>query len=80
MIIYKLDETAAKNGYYGSLVSMVRDAFICCELVRIDCQGLEKSDYKKIGCKLRVNFQAFLSFSAEACFMYNSNFYCSHVQ
>ncbi|ONI22789.1 hypothetical protein PRUPE_2G151400 [Prunus persica] len=43
----------AKNGYYGSLVSMVRDAFICCELVRIDCQGLEKSDYKKIGCKLR---------------------------
>ncbi|KAG6582581.1 CRS2-associated factor 1, mitochondrial, partial [Cucurbita argyrosperma subsp. sororia] len=43
----------AKNGYYGSLVPMVRDAFLCCELVRIDCQGLEKSDYKKIGCKLR---------------------------
>lgn len=33
---------------------MVRDAFLSCELVRIDCQGLEKSDYKKIGCKLRV--------------------------
>ncbi|KAL0002601.1 hypothetical protein SO802_016382 [Lithocarpus litseifolius] len=43
----------AKNGYYGSLVPMVRDAFLSCELVRIDCKGLEKSDYKKIGCKLR---------------------------
>ncbi|KAF7825966.1 CRS2-associated factor 1, mitochondrial [Senna tora] len=42
-----------KNGYFGSLVPMVRDAFLSCELVRIDCQGLEKSDYKKIGCKLR---------------------------
>ncbi|KAL5792520.1 hypothetical protein ACOSP7_001114 [Xanthoceras sorbifolium] len=43
----------AKNGYYGSLVPMVRDAFLVSELVRIDCKGLEKSDYKKIGCKLR---------------------------
>ncbi|CAL5382864.1 unnamed protein product [Camellia sinensis] len=43
----------AKNGYYGSLVPMVRDAFLASELVRIDCQGLEKSDYKKLGCKLR---------------------------
>ncbi|KAL3649505.1 hypothetical protein CASFOL_005908 [Castilleja foliolosa] len=43
----------AKNGYYGSLVPMVRDAFLCDELVRIDCKGLPKSDYKKIGCKLR---------------------------
>lgn len=43
----------AKNGYYGSLVPMVRDAFLVSDLVRIDCQGLEKSDYKKIGCKLR---------------------------
>lgn len=46
---------AAKNGYYASLVPMVRDAFLTEELVRIDCQGLEKSDFKKIGCKLRVN-------------------------
>lgn len=45
---------AAKNGYYGSLVPMVRDAFLVSELVRIDCTGLERSDYKKIGCKLRV--------------------------
>ncbi|XP_077214201.1 RNA-binding CRS1 / YhbY (CRM) domain-containing protein [Tasmannia lanceolata] len=43
----------AKNGFYGSLVPMVRDAFLTDELVRIDCQGLEKSDYRKIGCKLR---------------------------
>ncbi|KAK8679498.1 hypothetical protein V6N13_144947 [Hibiscus sabdariffa] len=43
----------AKNGYYSSLVPMVRDAFLVSELVRIDCTGLEKSDYKKIGCKLR---------------------------
>lgn len=45
---------AAKNGYYGSLVPMVRDAFLSDELVRIDCKGLPRSDYKKIGCKLRV--------------------------
>lgn len=34
---------------------MVRDAFLTNELVHIDCQGLERSDYKKIGCKLRVS-------------------------
>ena len=45
---------AAKNGYYASLVPMVRDAFLTDELVRIDCKGLNKSDYKKIGFKLRV--------------------------
>lgn len=45
---------AAKNGYYASLVPMVRDAFLTDELVRIDCKGLNKSDYKKIGVKLRV--------------------------
>ncbi|KAG4940154.1 hypothetical protein JHK87_044025 [Glycine soja] len=43
----------AKNGYYAFLVPMVRDAFLSCELVRIDCEGLERKDYKKIGCKLR---------------------------
>ncbi|XVF22653.1 hypothetical protein REPUB_Repub12eG0190000 [Reevesia pubescens] len=43
----------AKNGYYASLVPMVKDAFLVSELVCIDCTGLEKSDYKKIGCKLR---------------------------
>ncbi|XP_020081810.1 CRS2-associated factor 1, mitochondrial [Ananas comosus] len=43
----------AKNGYYASLVPMVRDAFLTDELVRIDCKGLPISDYKKIGVKLR---------------------------
>ncbi|KAL2336201.1 hypothetical protein Fmac_010647 [Flemingia macrophylla] len=43
----------AKNGYYAFLVPMVRDAFLSSELVRIDCTGLERKDYKKIGCKLR---------------------------
>ncbi|CAH9059176.1 unnamed protein product [Cuscuta epithymum] len=43
----------AKNGYYASLVPMVRDSFLTDELVRIDCRGLPRSDYKKIGCKLR---------------------------
>ncbi|PON41218.1 RNA-binding, CRM domain containing protein [Parasponia andersonii] len=52
-VLTKLAGTAAKNGYYGSLVPMVRDAFLFSDLVRIDCQGLERSDYKKIGCKLR---------------------------
>lgn len=42
-----------RNGYYGNLVSMVRDAFLVEELVRIDCTGLDKSDHKKIGLKLR---------------------------
>uniref|UniRef100_A0A0A9GZM7 CRM domain-containing protein n=1 Tax=Arundo donax TaxID=35708 RepID=A0A0A9GZM7_ARUDO len=43
----------AKNGYYASIVPMVRDAFLTDELVRIDCKGLPKSDYRKIGVKLR---------------------------
>ncbi|KAI3833890.1 hypothetical protein MKX03_012378 [Papaver bracteatum] len=43
-----------ENGYYGNLVPMVRDAFLTEEMVRIDCKGLNKSDYKKIGYKLRV--------------------------
>lgn len=43
----------ARNGYYGSLVAMVRDAFLTEELVRVDCKGLDKSDHKKIGVKLR---------------------------
>ncbi|KAL9689978.1 hypothetical protein QQ045_010371 [Rhodiola kirilowii] len=43
----------SRNGYYGSLILIVRDAFLMDEIVRIDCKGLEKSDYKKIGMKLR---------------------------
>ncbi|KAK7358361.1 hypothetical protein VNO77_00288 [Canavalia gladiata] len=42
-----------KNGVYCNLVNDVREAFEECELVRINCQGLNKSDYRKIGAKLR---------------------------
>ncbi|KAF3784113.1 CRS2-associated factor 1 [Nymphaea thermarum] len=51
----------AKNGVYARLVPMVRDAFLTDELVRIDCRGLNKSDYRRIGCKLRVRFGAVCS-------------------
>nr|KJB31208.1 hypothetical protein B456_005G181000 [Gossypium raimondii] len=40
--------TLAKNGVYASLVKDVRDAFEECPLVKIDCKGLQPSDYKKI--------------------------------
>ncbi|KAI5075185.1 hypothetical protein GOP47_0009261 [Adiantum capillus-veneris] len=43
----------SKNAYYGDLVRHVREAFEDDELVRIDCKGLNPSDYKKIGSKLR---------------------------
>ncbi|KAL5697479.1 CCR4-Not complex caf1 ribonuclease subunit Caf1 [Ranunculus cassubicifolius] len=42
-----------KNGVYNGLVKHVREAFEECELVRIDCQGMNSSDYKKIGAKLK---------------------------
>ncbi|KNA15468.1 hypothetical protein SOVF_098070 [Spinacia oleracea] len=42
-----------RNGYYGNLVTMIRDAFLVEELVRVDCTGLDKSDHKKIAVKLR---------------------------
>ncbi|KAH7415110.1 hypothetical protein KP509_14G027700 [Ceratopteris richardii] len=43
----------SKNAYYGDLIQHVREAFGDEELVRIDCKGLNVSDYKKIGAKLR---------------------------
>lgn len=43
----------AKNGYYAELVQNVREAFEDDDLVRIDCKGLNRSDYKKVGAKLR---------------------------
>ncbi|KAK1664601.1 hypothetical protein QYE76_052760 [Lolium multiflorum] len=43
----------AKNGIYINLVKDVRDAFEGNDLVKIDCEGLEPSDYKKIGAKLK---------------------------
>ncbi|XP_057810993.1 CRS2-associated factor 2, chloroplastic isoform X2 [Salvia miltiorrhiza] len=43
----------AKNGVYVTLVRDARTAFEGSELVRIDCRGLQPSDYKKIGAKLK---------------------------
>ncbi|XP_010523067.1 PREDICTED: CRS2-associated factor 1, mitochondrial isoform X2 [Tarenaya hassleriana] len=66
----------AKNGYYGSLVPMVRDAFLVSELVRIDCQGLERKDYKKIGAKLRDLVPCILvTFDKEQIFMWRGKDY-----
>lgn len=42
----------AKNGVYDNLVNEVRHAFEGSQLVKVDCRGLEPSDYKKIGAKL----------------------------
>ncbi|VFQ68083.1 unnamed protein product [Cuscuta campestris] len=42
-----------KNGVYCNLVRNVREAFGACELVRINCQGVNTSDYRKIGAKLK---------------------------
>uniref|UniRef100_A0A803NSX7 CRM domain-containing protein n=1 Tax=Cannabis sativa TaxID=3483 RepID=A0A803NSX7_CANSA len=42
-----------KNGVYCDLVQHVREAFEECELVRINCQGMNGSDYRKIGAKLK---------------------------
>lgn len=43
----------AKNGVYISLVKDVRHAFEGSPLVKIDCKGLDPSDYKKLGAKLK---------------------------
>ncbi|KAG9136351.1 hypothetical protein Leryth_022665 [Lithospermum erythrorhizon] len=43
----------AKNGVYNDLAKNVREAFEACELVRINCQGLNGSDFRKIGAKLK---------------------------
>ncbi|PON44849.1 RNA-binding, CRM domain containing protein [Parasponia andersonii] len=43
----------AKNGVYISLVRDVRHAFEGSPLVKIDCKGMNPSDYKKLGAKLK---------------------------
>ncbi|KAF5742992.1 hypothetical protein HS088_TW09G01054 [Tripterygium wilfordii] len=42
-----------KNGVYIKLVKNVREAFEECELVRINCEGMNGSDYRRIGAKLK---------------------------
>ena len=46
---------SGKNRLYSTLVEDVRNAFKLDDLVRIDCQGLKPTDYKKIGAKLKVS-------------------------
>jgi RNA-binding protein YhbY len=46
---------SAKNGIYINLVKDVKDAFEVNELVKIDCEGMEPSDYKKLAAKLKVS-------------------------
>lgn len=43
----------AKNGVYITLVRDVRAAFEGSPLVKVDCKGMEPSDYKKLGAKLK---------------------------
>lgn len=40
---------------YCDLAKAVKEAFEECDLVRINCKGMNTSDYKKIGAKLRVS-------------------------
>jgi hypothetical protein len=50
-IVYVLP---AKNGVYLTLVAEVRAQLGLDEVVRVDCQGMHATDYKKIGAKLKV--------------------------
>lgn len=71
----------AKNGYYASLVPMVQDAFLTDELVRIDCKGLPKSDYRKIGVKLRDLVPCILvSFDKEQIIIWRGKDYDESMQ
>lgn len=70
----------AKNGYYASLVSMVRDAFLVDELVRIDCEGLPRSDFKKIAVKLRDLVPCIpVTFLKEQIVVWRGKDYCSNI-
>ncbi|MCL7051329.1 hypothetical protein MKW94_006179 [Papaver nudicaule] len=60
-----------KNGVYSDLANHVREAFEVCELVRINCEGMNPSDYKKIGGKLKDLVPCILvSFESEHILMW----------
>ncbi|XP_050206705.1 CRS2-associated factor 2, chloroplastic [Mercurialis annua] len=61
----------AKNGVYITLVKDVRDAFEGSPLVKIDCKGMDPSDYKKLGAKLKELVPCvLLSFDEEQILMW----------
>ncbi|PIA37958.1 hypothetical protein AQUCO_02900067v1 [Aquilegia coerulea] len=43
----------AKNGTYIGLVNDVKNAFEGSSLVKVNCQGMHATDYKKLGAKLK---------------------------
>ncbi|KAG1335571.1 hypothetical protein COCNU_03G016900 [Cocos nucifera] len=51
----QVNQLPSKNGIYINLVKDVRDAFEGSELVKVNCQGMHASDYKKLGAKLKVH-------------------------
>lgn len=57
---------------YASLVKDVRDAFEEYPLVKIDCKGLQPSDYKKIGAKLKVRSILLLFHGLLICLCFNA--------
>ncbi|KAJ0976461.1 hypothetical protein J5N97_018426 [Dioscorea zingiberensis] len=64
----------AKNGIYLNLVKDVRDAFEESPLVKINCEGMHASDYKKIAAKLMELVPCILlSFDKEQILMWRGN-------
>lgn len=69
-----------KNGVYCDLVKNVREAFEACELARINCQGLNGSDYRKIGAKLMDLVPCVLiSFEHEHILMWRGRYWKSSL-
>ncbi|KAH7420772.1 hypothetical protein KP509_13G021700 [Ceratopteris richardii] len=65
-----------KNGVYLDLVNEVKAAFKVDDLVRVDCQGLKPSDYKRIGAKLKDLVPCvLLSFEKEHILMWKGKEY-----
>ncbi|CAN6469862.1 unnamed protein product [Victoria cruziana] len=61
----------AKNGVYINLVKDVREAFEQSSLVKINCQGMHATDYKKLGAKLMELVPCvLLSFDGEQILMW----------
>lgn len=54
LIIELFAHISGKNGVYCDLAKNVREAFEACDLVRINCEGMNGSDYRRIGAKLKV--------------------------